>query len=227
ARPRALRRLAGARCGQEFLPRRCLERRRGEGANRDRRPRGRAAWARRGGDRARPGRGRARADLRRARRSSRRLGRRDRGPCRGPVHGLFARTTFARRASRRAELPLLAPPKGKARLWLAESAQGRVGLIAGAGMAVSRDATLALAGDAPPRLWNASGAGPLRLGLRAIDVDVAPPAQGGALFRAVIPPLTAQPVTLAMGEASLALELPEEVAAFAAPGETSDFAIYG
>ena len=66
-------------------------------------------------------------------------------------------------AGERAELPLLAPPKGKARLWLAESAQGRVGLIAGAGMAVSRDATLALAGDAPPRLWNASGAGPLRL----------------------------------------------------------------
>ena len=130
-------------------------------------------------------------------------------------------------AGERAELPLLAPPKGKARLWLAESAQGRVGLIAGAGMAVSRDATLALAGAAPPRLWNASGAGPLRLGLRAIDVDVAPPAQGGALFRAVIPPLTAQPVTLAMGEASLALELPAEVAAFAAPGETSDFAIYG
>jgi len=126
-----------------------------------------------------------------------------------------------------AELPLLAPPKGKARLWRAESAQGRVGLIAGGGMAVSRDATLALAGDAPPRVWNASGAGPLRVSLRAIDVDVAPEAQGGALFRAVIPPLTAQPVTLATGEAPLALELPAEVAAFAAPGEGSDFAIYG
>lgn len=130
-------------------------------------------------------------------------------------------------AGERAELPLLAPPKGKARLWLAESAQMRVGLVAGGGMAVSRDATLALAGDAPPRLWNASGAGPLRLSLRAIDVDVAPVAQGGALFRAVIPPLTAQPVTLATGDAPLALELPAEAAAFAAPGETSDFAIYG
>ena len=129
-------------------------------------------------------------------------------------------------AGERAELPLLTPPKGKARLWLAELAQGRVGLIAGAGMAVSRDATLALAGDAPPRLWNASGAGPLRLSLRAIDVDVAPPAQGGALFRAVIPPLTAQPVTFATGEAPLALELPAEVAAFAAP-EASGLAIYG
>jgi len=63
--------------------------------------------------------------------------------------------------------------------------------------------------------------------LRAIDVDVAPVAQGGALFRAVIPPLTAQPVTLATGDAPLALELPAEAAAFAAPGETSDFAIYG
>ncbi|HEY8136332.1 MAG TPA: hypothetical protein VIF61_00735, partial [Methylocystis sp.] len=130
-------------------------------------------------------------------------------------------------AGERAELPLLAPPKGKARLWLAESAQGRTGLIAGAGMAVSRDATLALAGDAPPRLWNASGAGPLRLSLRAIDVDVAPVAQGDALFRAVIPPLTAQPVALATNDAPLALELPAEVAAFAAPGEASGLAIYG
>ena len=130
-------------------------------------------------------------------------------------------------AGERAELPLLAPPKGKARLWLAQSAQGRVGLTAGAGMAVSPNATLALAGDAPPRLWNASGSGPLRLSLRAIDVDVAPVARGGALFRAVIPPLTAQPVTLATGDAPLALELPAEVAAFAAPGEASDLAIYG
>ncbi|HEY8136641.1 MAG TPA: hypothetical protein VIF61_02290, partial [Methylocystis sp.] len=130
-------------------------------------------------------------------------------------------------AGERAELPLLAPPKGKARLWLAESAQGRVGLIAGAGVAVARDATLALAGDGPPRLWNASGTGPLRLSLRAIDVDMAPPAHGGALFRAVIPPLTAQPVTLATNDAPLALELPAEVAAFAAPGGASDFAIYG
>ena len=102
ARPRALRGLAGADAGQERLARRRLERRRGERADRDRRPRGRAARARRGGDRARSGRGRARADLRRARRSSRRLGRRDRGPFRGPLHGLFARTTFARRARRRA-----------------------------------------------------------------------------------------------------------------------------
>ena len=51
--------------------------------------------------------------------------------------------------------------------------------------------------------------------------------RGGALFRAVIPPLTAQPVTLATGDAPLALELPAEVAAFAAPGEASDLAIYG
>ena len=52
-------------------------------------------------------------------------------------------------------------------------------------------------------------------------------AQGGALFRAVIPPLTAQPVAFATGEAPLALELPAEVAAFAAPGEASGLAIYG
>jgi hypothetical protein len=130
-------------------------------------------------------------------------------------------------AGERAELPALAPPKGKARLWLAQSTQGRVGLDAGRGMAVSSSATLALANDAPLRLWNASGAGPLRLSLRAIDVDVAPTTQGGALFRAVIPPLTAQPVTLATGDAPLALELPADVAAFAAPDEAPGLAIYG
>jgi hypothetical protein len=39
--------------------------------------------------------------------------------------------------------------------------------------------------------------------------------------------LTAQPVTLATNDAPLALELPAEVAAFAAPAEASDSAIYG
>ena len=98
ARPRALRGVAGGRFGQKPLARGRLERRRGEGADRNRRPRGRAARTKRGGDRARSGRGRARADLRRARRTSRRLGGRDRGPSAGSFHGLFIGTSFARRA---------------------------------------------------------------------------------------------------------------------------------
>ena len=45
----------------------------------------------------------------------------------------------------------------------------RVGLDAGRGMAAAEDSTLALAGDAPLRLWNAGGGGPLRLALRTVD----------------------------------------------------------
>ncbi len=132
----------------------------------------------------------------------------------------------------RAELPAAPPPRGKTRLWLARSTEartqpGQVGLDAGHGMAVASDATLALAGDAPPRLWNASGDAPMRLSLRAIDVDVAPLEQGGALYRATLAPFTARPVALATGDAPLSLELPAEVAAFAAPEDAPALAIYG
>ena len=127
----------------------------------------------------------------------------------------------------RAELPSSTPPKGKTRLWLARSTEarmqpGQVGLDAGHGMAVAPDSTLALAGDAPLRLWNASGDAPLRLTLRAIDIDLAPMEQGGALYRATLPPLTARPVSFATGDAPLSLELPAEVAAFATPDEAPD-----
>ncbi len=130
-------------------------------------------------------------------------------------------------AGERAQIPALEAPKGKARLWLARSTVGQVGLDAGHGMAVSAHAALTLAGDKPIRLWEASGGEPARVALRAIDVDVAPLAQGGALYRTVLAPLTAQPVMLAVGEAPLELQLPAEVAAFASPQEESGLAIYG
>jgi hypothetical protein len=130
-------------------------------------------------------------------------------------------------AGESAEVPALEAPKGKARLWLARSTLGDAGLDAGHGMAVSAHATLALAGDKPVRIWEASGGRPTRVALRAIDVDVAPLAQGGALYHTVLPPLTAQPVALAVGDAPLELQLPTEVAAFSSPQEDPGLAIYG
>ncbi len=130
-------------------------------------------------------------------------------------------------AGETAVAPNVAPPRGKARLFLAKSLDGRVGLDAGRGMAVAGDATLALAGDAPLRLWNAGGEAPLRLGLRAVDVALEAPARADGAFRGVLAPLSATPVALAMGVAPLALELPPGVAVFSAPDDAMHLALYG
>lgn len=119
-------------------------------------------------------------------------------------------------AREKAQLPALPGPSGKARLWLARSELGHAGLDAGLGMAIADDATLALAGDKPLQIWNANGAGPLRVTLRAIDVDLAPAVRVGADYRAMLPALTAQPVTPPPGDAPLAFELPPDTAVFAA-----------
>ncbi|WP_244430788.1 hypothetical protein [Methylocystis sp. ATCC 49242] len=114
----------------------------------------------------------------------------------------------------RAQLPPLAAPKGKTRLWLARSAFAQPGIEAGRGMGVAPGAALALAGDTAPQLWNAGGAGAMRVALRAIDVDTRAPVSGGALFSGVIAPMTAQPVDIDKSDAPLALDLAGGVAAF-------------
>ncbi|HYA81209.1 MAG TPA: hypothetical protein VED87_09795, partial [Methylocystis sp.] len=116
-----------------------------------------------------------------------------------------------------AQLPKLSPPNGKMRLWLARSEQARVGLDAGAGMAFADDATLALAGAKPLRVWNASGQGAMRVALKAIDVDLAQKARADAAFRATLPKRSAQPVALAQGGVPLRFELPAHTAVFAPP----------
>jgi len=135
-------------------------------------------------------------------------------------------------AGETAELPPLEPPPGKARLWLARSAFGQPGLDAGrgmsvAGMAVAEGTALALAGDKPLRLWNVSGAAPLRLTLRAIDATTLPAAQGDRRYAAVIPPRSAQPVSLSASDAPLALDLAPGVAAFSAPDAARAFSAFG
>jgi hypothetical protein len=129
-------------------------------------------------------------------------------------------------AGERAVLPFVAPPSGKARLWLARSAFGQPGVSAGRGFAVAPGAALALVGKEPPRLWNASSAEPLRSTARAIDVAIAPPIHADALFMAVIPPFTAQPVTFDGAGGALALDLASGLAAFSAPEDTRVFAAF-
>jgi len=127
----------------------------------------------------------------------------------------------------RAELAKLEPPRGKARVWIARSAEGRVGLDAGRGMAIAAGATAALAGEEAPRLWNAGGEAGLRAALRAVDVSLAPAAPATSAYRGEIPPLTAQPIAIETGDTALTLELPAEVAAFSAPEEAPALALYG
>ncbi|MBY6241763.1 hypothetical protein [Methylosinus sp. Sm6] len=124
-------------------------------------------------------------------------------------------------AGERAVLPTAPPPSGKARLWLARAAFGQPGVAAGRGFAVAPGAALALAlaGAEPARLWNASGASPLRFAAQPIDVAVAAPQRAETLFTGVIPPFTAQPVTLEGAGGSLALDLASGLAAFSAPQE--------
>jgi len=129
-------------------------------------------------------------------------------------------------AGETAVLPALAAPAGMARLWLARSAFGQPGLDAGRGFGVVSGAALALAGEKPLRLWNASGAASLRVNLRAIDVGLSPPAKGGALYAALLPPMSAQPVTLDPKDAPLAFDLSAGVAAFAAPDSSRPFSTF-
>ena len=118
-------------------------------------------------------------------------------------------------------------PSAKARLFLAKSLDGRVGLDAGRGMAVAKDSTLALAGDTPLRLWNAGGGAPLRLTLRAVDVALEQPERAEGAFHATLAPWSAKPVAFTLGDAPLALELPAGVAAFSAPDDPTRLALYG
>jgi hypothetical protein len=127
----------------------------------------------------------------------------------------------------RAELPLLQAPAKQARLWLARSAFAQPGLDAGRGMDATSGAALALAGDKPLRIWNASGAEGLRLALEAIDVTIAATADGGSAYGSVIAPKSAQPVTMAASDAPLTFDLAGGLAAFSAPDEAQKLAIFG
>jgi hypothetical protein len=127
--------------------------------------------------------------------------------------------------SDRAVLPLLPAPSKEARLWLARSAFAQPGLDAGRGMDATNGAALALAGEAPLRVWNASGSGPLRVALQTIDLKLATSIQGGALYSGVVAPKTVQPVTIG-ADAPLAFDLAAGVAAFSAPDEPEKITVF-
>jgi len=114
----------------------------------------------------------------------------------------------------RALLPPGSAPRGGTRLWLARSTFTQPMVDGGLGFGVAPGAALALAGDAAPQVWNASGASSMRVALSAIDVASLAPIEGGALYAALAPPMSAQPVDMTVSEAPLVLDLAPGLAAF-------------
>ncbi len=128
-------------------------------------------------------------------------------------------------AGESALLPAPQPASGKARVWRAASAFGQPGLDAGRGMAIGDNVAVALSGAKPLRVWNAGGQDSLRVDLESIDVAVAPKRAATGEASLLLPPLTAQPVTLGAGDKKLDLDLGAGTAAFAALGESDALAV--
>lgn len=105
-----------------------------------------------------------------------------------------------------------AAPSGKVRVWLARSADGQPGLQAGHGMGVAPGRALALAGDAPLVINNASGQRAIRLELSSLDLKLAPPETVSAGLTDTLPGRTARPLTLPANGKRLHLDLPGGVA---------------
>ena len=66
-------------------------------------------------------------------------------------------------------------------------------------MGVANGSAVALAGNAPLRIFNAGGSEPLRLRAVATDLDARPAISPDAEFASVLPARTAQPVSLRPG----------------------------
>ncbi|MGJ0506754.1 MAG: hypothetical protein ACR652_06365 [Methylocystis sp.] len=124
-------------------------------------------------------------------------------------------------AGERAILPAPGAPRGKTRLWLARSTFTQPAIDGGAGMGVADGAALALAGEAPLQMWNASASAPMRATLSAIDVAQREAIKAGAGFSGLVPPMSAQPVELEASDAPLAVDLAGGLAGFV--GKTAVF----
>ena len=111
-------------------------------------------------------------------------------------------------AGERATLPQSSPAGGQMRIWQAESALAQPGLEAGYGMGVAEGSTIAFAGDAPIRAWNAGGEDALRFRLAARDVAIAPGDLTDGRFAGLLGPMSGQRIALPGGEAQIALDLP-------------------
>jgi len=136
------------------------------------------------------------------------------------------RIALALDARESALVPAPQPANGKARVWRAASAFGQPGLDAGRGMAVGDNVVAALAGAKPLRVWNAGADEPLRIDLESIDATIAAKRASTGETAILLPPLSAQPVTLAAGDKRLDIDLAAGTAAFAAPGESDALALY-
>ncbi|MCC2100650.1 MAG: hypothetical protein KDJ12_06355, partial [Hyphomicrobiales bacterium] len=93
-------------------------------------------------------------------------------------------------------------------------------------MAVGDNVAIALAGAKPLRVWNAGGDEPLRIDIESVEVAVAAKRAAAGDMSILVPPLTAQPVTLPSGDKKLDLDLAPGTAVFAAPGEIETLSLH-
>ncbi|MFJ6327073.1 MULTISPECIES: lysozyme inhibitor LprI family protein [unclassified Rhizobium] len=122
-------------------------------------------------------------------------------------------------AGDQANLPAEAPPQGKVRLWLAQSAFGQPGLNAGRGMGVGANSAVALAGGQDLHLWNAGSDESLQLRLSSIDAAEIEGVTLDGSYAAPIPALSARPVKLPAGAKRLTLDLAPGIAVVAGPSD--------
>jgi uncharacterized protein len=116
-----------------------------------------------------------------------------------------------------ATVPASPAPAGTVRLWTAETPFGQPGLDGGRGMGIAGGSTLALAGEGPLRVWNASDRDLMRLRLSSHALALKPQAQADAGLALVLAPRSAQPVRLPSGAKRVALDLTPGTAAIAGP----------
>jgi uncharacterized protein len=122
-----------------------------------------------------------------------------------------------------AVVPPFAPSSGTVRLWSARTPFGQPGLDAGRGMGIAPVSTLALAGEAALRVWNASDVEEMRLRLSPHDLALKPALAETTGAALVLAPRSAQPVALPPGAKRLSLDLTAGTAAIA--GWTSPDAV--
>jgi hypothetical protein len=121
-------------------------------------------------------------------------------------------------AGEKATLPQSSPAGGQVRIWQAESAWAQPGLDAGRGMGVAQGSTIAFAGDAPVKAWNAGGNDALRLRLTVRDVAITPGTMTDGRFAGLLAPMTGRRLALPEGEAQVAIDLPSGMAALLTGG---------
>jgi hypothetical protein len=115
-------------------------------------------------------------------------------------------------------IPQAAVPAGRMRIWRAESTFGQPGLDAGRRMGVADGSALA-SGTERLRIWNADGNEALRLRVATIDLETRSAAPANGEFAALLPPRSAQPLSLRPGAKRIEINLVAGAAALLDGGD--------